>query len=200
MRLNPNKTERPISFNAPMLEALLGGTKTETRRPMKKQPSPEDMPESISWNEHNGVVQSHHDGAIYKSEYGKPGHTLWVREVWRTSDCWDSVPLADIGSNAPTNYLVDGASYGGNSGWGKWRSARTMPRWASRIQLRITDIHCERLSDITEESAIAEGFDSLMDFARMWNSIYCGKGFGWKEDPWVWVLKFEMVREGEGER
>jgi hypothetical protein len=83
----------------------------------------------------------------------------------------------------------------------RWRPSIHMPRWASRITLTITDVRVERVQDISEADAKAEGV--LMDdpdaifysgmFAHLWNTIYHKRGLGWDANPWVWVIHFRVA-------
>ena len=81
----------------------------------------------------------------------------------------------------------------------RWKSSIHMPRWASRITLEITDIRVERLQEITEKEAKAEGFfahdgmTAVYWFSEAWDSLYAKKGLGWNDNPWVWVLTFRRV-------
>jgi hypothetical protein len=86
----------------------------------------------------------------------------------------------------------------------KWRPSIHMPRWASRITLKITDVRVERLQDITEDDARAEGckethlyndlyFTAYAQFGELWGSIN-GPG-SWDENPWVWALEFEVIKQ-----
>ena len=71
-----------------------------------------------------------------------------------------------------------------------WRPSIFMPRWASRLTLRVTDVRAERLQDICEEEAVEEGALGVDDFSALWDSIN-GKKYPWSGNPWVWVITFE---------
>ncbi|HBO6107188.1 hypothetical protein [Pseudomonas aeruginosa] len=154
--------------------------------------------------------------------FGKPGDRLWVREAWtidllaaystekgydseyelryRTDDASREIHVAP---GEPDPYL---ALY--DSQRGDWRPSIHMPRWASRILLEITSVRVERLQDISEEQAIAEGPPGLAfpappgshwvtedgrrrAFMRLWNDVN-GAG-AWDANPWVWVVEFKRV-------
>jgi hypothetical protein len=185
---------KSILFNAPMIQALLDGRKTQTRRVAK------------------GLALDWLDGAGFDPEfvadpdnqmcpYGKPGDLLWVREnldlkalVTEGAQECDIATLYAATPEAPCHL---------------WRGsvARTrvpsihMPRWASRLTLEITNIHVERLQDITEEDAESEGvFIPICVglppapcrglFQQLWESIK-GKD-SWDANPWVWVISFQV--------
>jgi hypothetical protein len=150
--------------------------------------------------------------------YGKPGDTLWVRETWgAVSPTDEPVPLA-LGQ-CEIEYRADlppGCTDGPGE-WPadarddpeapKWRPSIHMPRWASRITLRITGVRVERLQDISEDDARAEGCPyppewagRFMDrdetaktwFKSIWNQI--NGPAAWDDNPWVWVIAFERVK------
>jgi hypothetical protein len=172
-----------------------------------------------------GVLSNHSGGkfsdlqarSIIASQfnpYGKPGDLLWVRETWGA--VWpadEPVPLRqceiEYRADLPPGCTDRPGEWPADEGNGpevpKWRPSIHMPRWASRITLRITDIRVERLQDITENDAKAEGCDPVVHpdgavdcgtrkttFAKLWNHIN-GPG-AWDENPWVWVISFERVK------
>lgn len=160
--------------------------------------------------------------------YGKPGDRLWVREthafLWPES-CpdgvvWEEVsgrevPIededcdveyrADTGNPYPGQWPRDEAA--GNPEAPKWRPSIYMPRWASRINLTVTDVRVERVQDITTDGMRDEGLrpdseasllwrENLTDkWIELWDSINAQRGLGWDVNPWVWVITFEMENE-----
>lgn len=151
--------EKPILFSGEMVNAILAGRKTMTRRVVKND--------------------AH---CPYAS-----GDTLWVRETFAVN-C--------VGGQDFLFYRAD--SYPDGDG-APWKPSIFMPRKYSRITLRITDVRVERLQDISEDDAIAEGIEpdphvsTWLKFALLWNRINEERGFGWDTNPWVWVVRFERV-------
>ena len=141
----------------------------------------------------------------FKCPFGKVGDRLWVRETWKTDHIWDDVKPSLIPSDQSVFYTADDSFSGIVAfDWGKTRPNIFMPRWACRLVLEITDVRVERLQDISEEDAFAEGifnagvgacpeFDLTKQFQELWNSIYNN----WNSNPWVWVVEFKVV-EGLG--
>ena len=193
--------EKPILFSGEMVKAILDGRKTMTRRVVNPQ-------FTALWGQ--GIRTGHEDAySIHvnimaddgswkwlKCPYGKPGDLLWVRETWVQ---WDDglTYLADsIGKNGRENEDSKRCrlDYGV-----KWRPSIFMPRWASRITLRITGARVERLQAISEADMMAEGIThdpqiaTWLKFASLWNSINEGRGYGWDANPWVWVVSFEKL-------
>ena len=211
--------ERPLLFSAEMVRAILDGRKTQTRRVMKVQP----YPDSIVTVEHyhptvinrHGDMQpgpeifgAHWDDGEYgcRSPYGAPGDMLWVREAWRAWSQYDDWPPSRLPPGVDVQYIADASAPWSS----RYRSPRYMPRWASRITLRITDIRVERLQSVSHEDCEAEGCESPLtgaeapaagpgvfladertSFAILWNKI--NGPDAWKENPWVWVVSFERV-------
>lgn len=149
-----------------------------------------------------------------KCPYGAPGERLWVREThdivndpaaYHVDDgprektgytCPDAVKRGKNGERWVVDYRADGNHNRiiDKAGARRWTPSIFMPRWASRINLEITDIGFERLQEITEADAIAEGFvGGLQDFVCIWATIN-GKD-SWDQNPWVWVVKFKRIRE-----
>ena len=204
--------ERPILFSAPMVRALLAGTKTQTRRVLKqaKGPSlsvgiPDETPgeAELSWLYGDGPGYDVHESIkLVPCPYGQPGDRLWVREAWRAVWSSDNEPPRSFDSSYRFWYEADAPL---EDGYGKLRPSIHMPRIASRITLEVTGVRVERLRDISEADAMAEGApwaaccapqegSHKAGFAALWESIN-GPG-SWDANPWVWVVSFNT----EGQR
>lgn len=219
--------ERPILFSSPMVRAILAGTKTVTRRVV----GVDEPAELVAVKDGAAFFRRPDDpacGLRVPCRYGVPSDRLWVREAWRTSvklDARNGTEIAkeclDAGYHrpwAPIEYGADGARHDWNGlDWGdpgRARSARFMPRWASRITLEVLSVRVERVQEITEEDARREGarqyggegavYESLLGpgtwnesargwFAELWESINAARGFGWDANPWVWRVEFRRV-------
>lgn len=183
--------ERPILFSAPMVRALLAGTKTQTRRPLKQvQIRSEAMPEP-EWRSVHTLCP-----------YGQPGGRLWVREAWRSGRLTDRFAPREMTPH-PVWYESDGPAPDACNG--KLRPGMFMPRWASRITLEVTGVRVERLQDISVADAMAEGvvetnanlrgLEPCMEwryaYEDLWNQIN-GPG-AWAANPWVWVVEFRRA-------
>ncbi len=197
-------TERPIIFSAPMVRAILDGRKTQTRRAIKPVPT------------FNGGGACHDADALQQDfvepywvfpetcKYGKPGDLLWVREAWTQYPIELNPEPCDAWYKATSN---------GPPPPFKWRPSIHMPRWASRITLEVKGVRVERLQDITQKDAIAEGLTKEIApnghvtwhvpdllgaqtpcraFRLLWENIN-GPG-AWESNPWVWVIEFERVK------
>lgn len=199
--------ERPILFSAPMVRALLDGSKTQTRRIAKGVATVH----SITGEPLAGCDS---EGPRVQCPFGQPGDLLWVREThafdppddgsWnytQWSGCapspWREIPKRFWNPE----HVIHAASWAGSEI--TWRPSIHMPRWASRITLRITDVRVERLQDISGDDCIAEGawpieqkelgrsHEAVDAFRDLWNSIN-GAG-SWDANPWVWVVEFDRV-------
>lgn len=200
--------ERPILFSAPMVRAILAGTKTQTRRPYKTRKHP-DFGCAMAASEL--VCEPQH--VIDRTcPYGQPGDRLWVREAW--CPIYPQDPHYNGGRPIGIDYK---ASHSRESdqwrvmddlGTRRWKPSIHMPRSASRILLEITGIRVERLQDISETDALAEGSRDWADeqdtpardipggetrliYRQLWESIN-GPG-SWDANPWVWVIEFMRV-------
>ena len=189
--------ERPILFSGPMVRALLDGRKTQTRRGVKEWrpvpghgPVPRDLVVTPS-------------GFSYRSTcpYGQPGDRLWVRETWGISLCGNRVSLSpeawpDGWPVDRLRYAADGYDFGSSTK----RPSIHMPRWASRITLEVTDVRVQRLFEISEDDAKAEGADiekwqvitHVGAFHLLWDSINA-KRAPWASNPFVWVVSFKRI-------
>ncbi|WP_025856114.1 hypothetical protein [Pseudomonas sp. CHM02] len=204
--------ERPILFSAPMVRAILEGRKTVTRRALKIQPRSKADIGSYGLGQpfirHPDVTKPNPE-----CPHGRPGDRLWVRETCLINDFRDGgVPEAER-ADCQIIYRADGTpDWEGEEELIRWRPSIHMPRWASRILLEITDVRVERLQDISEEQAKAEGVrlytdhaelgdwwhvegietysaDPRKSFELLWSSV----GGDWQANPWVWVVEFKRV-------
>lgn len=185
---------RPILFSTDMVRAIIEGRKTQTRRIFGPVPDGIDLQE---W------LIEHHDYVMSLSKYGAENEALWVRETW--------APLGDFPKcNYSFMFKADTPE-----AYSKWRPSIHMPFEACRLFLRIKSMRIERLNDITEEDAIAEGVlviepgEAYFDYAEeagtyatakgsftsLWDKIN-GKG-SWNANPWVWVIEFEPISKEE---
>lgn len=130
------------------------------------------------------------------------GDLLWVRESFRFGVEWDDDRPIDVdpqmwSEERPhvgiVHFEADGPP---TEGFGRLRSSLHMPRWASRLTLEVLSVKCERVQDITEADAIAEGFEKREHFIRLWGEIN-GPG-SFDANPWVWVIGFKVLQKGRG--
>jgi hypothetical protein len=157
---------KPILFNSLMVRAILGGRKTITRRVVNPQPVYDGRSKNWEFNARGQAGYVPINKAIEFAPYAV-GDVLWVRETWREwneSDadcgCGGDYCLCNPTPPTPVCYRADGhyidpedrETYGL-----KWRPSIHMPKWACRLWLRVTDVRVERLQDIGDEDAVAEG-------------------------------------------
>lgn len=206
---------RPILFSAPMVRAILEGRKTQTRRVVK-------LPHGIWETSASGDLVPIPVGC----NYGKPGDRLWVRETFCLENTYDyHGDHVDPNDGRPIQKHEDAdGSYwliphyratepephivpyhcDADDDKTRWTPSIFMPRWASRITLEITAVRVERLQDISEADAQAEGvhpcgnhdFDGwpknhVIAFCKLWEAIN-GSG-SWECNDWVWVIEFRKV-------
>jgi hypothetical protein len=188
--------ERPILFNGEMVRAIQAGRKTETRRVIKLPDGYDeigvwpDMPGVVSFGCHNhteGLLQPQ-DADKYKiCPHGKPGDRLWVQESFRvvtvTKHCREySLACvrykADDGVRNPVRIPASHMDMPTAKVSSKWHSGRFMPRWASRTSSEVDDVRVERVQDIDELGALAEGVPQGDDFPvdKMWCGACGGQG------------------------
>jgi hypothetical protein len=191
-----------------MVRAILDGRKTQTRRVVKWSLKPLVPDFSKAWIDPGGTdiwgpgpylkVPCEHpadgpDGRVNRvfCPYGVAGDQLWVKETF----CKDGDKIA----------FRDDGWIGCPSDDGKWTPSIFMPRAASRIQLEVTEVRVQRVQEISEEDAIAEGVEghrpSVVDgrmyrrpYEILWDSINAKRGFGWAVNPWVWAITFRRIR------
>lgn len=193
--------ERPILFNGEMVRAILDGRKTQTRRVMKPQPpigSDGVLFNPTSYDPDYGFYFKPHGGK-YKCPYGIPGDRLWVRETWREGYTPTKYSPGII-------YQADKQKSLGMDEYSdrhKWKPSIYLKREHSRILLEITNIRVERVQDISFGDCEREGIECAgmpmvngadREFKELWNSINEAKGFGWDQNPWVWVVEFRRIK------
>lgn len=165
-------TDRPIIFSAPMVRALLAGTKTQTRRVLKPQP-PEGYRYTgihyASYEPSSWFFNGPHSGFKVRQVY-EEGDQLWVREGWRAPAMNDHLSPRDMPPGLARRYLADDAEVVGVGARvarqpigaaGRTRPGIHMPRWASRLTLDVTEVRVERLQDISDDDCFAEGLEKL---------------------------------------
>lgn len=228
--------ERGIIFGAESIANILPDgrrKKTQTRRLVKLQPvrrSHMGPCRAFCWEAYGYQwLQTPPPEVLAHCPYGPVGRRLWCRETWRTverrSDCVDGILFADLVFRPIENTIEAADNWGQancNNKYGdNWRSPLFMPRWASRIDLEVSSVGLERLQDISEEDARAEGMDPcpyvrggsgdmpggcpcrLLDsprpfacsYAQAWDALNGHKkGAAWDDNPWVWVVGFRRTK------
>lgn len=192
--------ERPILFSAPMVRALLAGTKTQTRRVVKITHRTPGLAACLA---PPAGMRTRTSLAAELCPYGHPGDRLWVRETFARID-GQTRPWIETDYQATYTH---GDRLGDTLGIKKrWTPSIHMPRHASRITLEITSVRVERLQEISEADAQAEGWtrrpevstdpqvhkEAARDwFMDLWESIN-GPG-SWDANPWVWVIEFRRL-------
>jgi hypothetical protein len=207
-----------------MVRSILAGTKTQTRRVIRSAHAQEadawQYCGSGRWE--SGIAGDHGrygHGEWVRCPFGASGDRLWVRETWGFSSRVSTDGHDRWMREQDRTYLVYGATSGDEQA-ARWRPSIHMPRWASRITLEVTGVRVERLQEITEEDAKAEGmsahtytgihpeqrvpglgFDGArlgdqphrLPFADLWDTINSNSA-PWASNPWVWVVSFLRVR------
>ncbi len=194
----------PILVKAEMILAILDRQKTQTRRIINSQPI------ALTNDETAGPRFT----ITLRCPYGRSGDLLWVRESWAIHHCGNRVSLSPeawpdgwpvkrlryVATDAAPSLDEENPTY-----WWNKRQSIHMPRWASRLTLRITNVYVKRVQNISGEDAVAEGWPGtssletplppLVWFRSLWDSINAKRGFGWDTNPWVWVIEFEVIKQ-----
>jgi hypothetical protein len=225
--------EKPILFSTPMVKAILEGRKTQTRRVINPQPDDDGV---------NGVTVEGFQTALYNAEeywinteegeskqvkpkYEK-GDILWVRETFQMYPASvilngkaGNSPYKKIPKEKPVGYYIEYRATSDKVFCGKWRSSLFMPKYAARLFLKVTSVRLERLQDISEKDAKAEGvypcfwfqpfgkpegesitFDHNQPthkaaFFNLWDILNAKCGYSWESNPWVWVYEFMRIEK-----
>tara|TARA_B100000700_G_scaffold200729_1_gene220881 strand:+ start:1075 stop:1743 length:669 start_codon:yes stop_codon:yes gene_type:complete len=207
----------PMIFNQQMVTALVDGRKTVTRRPLSNQPIKNGAFWDFKWGaasslDYLPIVAGH---ATANAAPFKIGDLIWVRETF----CIGRFEEVDAEHPDDRELIIEQCTgdcrfiprqFAYQEGATeldevKWKPSIHMPRKASRLTLRVTNVRCERVQLITEESAQREGCaPAFIDefgncpttprfkngFYKLWDSIYSN----WDENPWVWVIEFELIK------
>jgi hypothetical protein len=231
--------DRPILFSAPMVRALLDDRKTQTRRVLTKlrrfgqilEFERSDTP-GYNWHFRDRQMRWHdlrHAELLSYLPFAV-GDRLYVREAWRSAAPLDDTSPGEMDDLLfpPLRYDADGRV----ENWREWRGhdvgrfrqGMHMPRWASRLTLIVTDVRVQRLQEISEADAIAEGLEYDIDgdvdgdgrhivieswraadylpwlrdpieaYADLWDQLNGARGYGWDANPWVVAVTFTVER------
>jgi hypothetical protein len=225
-------SEKPILFSAPLIPAIQDGRKTQTRRIVESRTiyphgafwdhgayEPVEITPAV-WSfrlkDSKSLCTASRGAPVFKCPWGTAGTQLWVRETWccamddgeylYSPECkqvclyqaTETEHIIKDSGNGGTEYRKDGTEAS------PWVPSIHMPRWASRITLEVVKVLVQRLVEITEEDANAEGFPSHLsvqtltparsDFAAFWDSLNSKRGFGWAVNPYVWAITFRRIK------
>jgi hypothetical protein len=205
-----------------MVQAILAGRKTQTRRVVK-----DCSAKHLSFRENSAVGES---GRVYNCPYGQTGDVLWVRESFAKCIGSKEITPSEMASAfewTKDRFIVFKADstediHPDHPEWGKklWKPSIHMPKDACRIWLEITDLRVERLQDIGRQDALSEGIyqgveledtkheieyyqyvfggerfpSAVQAFSALWQSINEGNwNTDWNINPWVWVVEFKQI-------
>jgi len=208
----------PMLFSGELIRALLAGNKAQTRRIMKPQPKLKDDGVTHWWPSNIMQTMLTIEGRMDQSStrdiypdfvagescpFGGIGDLIYVRETFRLFNSADECGCADFPCPCPNdNTPIYRANF--NDREAVWKPSIHMPRLASRLTLKITDVRVERIQDISEDDAWAEGVDrncvlnipvsdaASAEFSRLWESVYPDS---WDKNEWVWVMDFEVINK-----
>lgn len=202
---------KPIIFRPESMEAILSGRKTQTRRLVKNLDyiqdwDPKDPSYGPFYEDEHGI---NHE-TVERCPYGRPGDQLWIRESWRpveNEDMVDGIEFKDGFFQEIENSMEAAdkwvAVYDRTD---RWRSPLFMPRWASRLTVDVTGIRVDRVQNISEEDAKAEGVEAsetvelqgglpcyTLPYQKVWTSLHgIDNPAAWDSNPWVWVVEFSI--------
>lgn len=197
--------EHPILMSGPMVRAILEGRKTQTRRIVKwplniadKGMQPTSIPYQGQGYQDTRTPSVGDVWAYCHCPYGQRGSRLWCRErhsLLATKSKHQYVLFSDGAQKYEDGEYFPGLKEYSPGAFDniKWRPSIFMPRWASRITLEVMEIRVERVQEITEEDAKAEGVTCQSQFATLWDTLNKVRGYGWSIDPWVWCISFRRI-------
>lgn len=198
---------KPILFNTKMVQAIIEGRKTVTRRVVKRKYGnthlkmrtdkystslvevQNDIEGETYWKNPDGSTTHSLLAYLECNPRYKAGDILYVREMWMANNFGTHYRADWPNDDCPEMYFDD-----------KWRPSIHMPKEAARIFLRVLSVRAEQLQDITEEQTLREGVcdytSTANGFADLWDSTIKKSDweqYSWRANPWVWVFKFERV-------
>ena len=192
---------KQILFNTEMVRAILDGQKTQTRRPIKApgneyhyekllcdwglSRNPKIIDGELHWQLQTKVDASK---IFVVNLIYQPGDILYVRETFSIDKNGEYVYRTNYGTTEDDSFPPS---------MFKWKPSIHMPKEAARIFLKITDVRVERLQETTGVDVVREGFKEPQNFIKAWNEIYKEKGYGWDDNPFVWVIEFEQINKPE---
>ena len=194
--------ERPIIFSTPMVRAILDGRKTHTRRYVKLQFLDGYNPEWTGYKpvfEYGKFFLAGSNGEPATKQVKppfQPGDRLWVRETWGKDDNGEYVYRANCGLTEDDSFPPS---------MFRWKPSIHMPKAAARIWLKVNAVWVDKVQNISEDEARAEGCLPLLDrygvvmiaargvYHARWDQGYARRGYGWGANPWVWVIEFEVL-------
>jgi hypothetical protein len=200
----------PMIFNTEMVKALLDGRKTVTRRPVKVDYE-RGMKGPVVRGRNGEVSVLSFAPTAGLCPFGNVGDLIYVRETFRLFNHSDECGCSDYCNCPPSGTPIYLATCGDDSE-SKWKPSIHMPRTASRLTLKVTNVRIERVQDISEEEAIKEGINkhhqlpafkspigyhtsTAYAYEELWNSIYGN----WDENPYVWAIEFEVIHQNVDE-
>lgn len=209
---------RPINRTVEQVQAIQRGA-TQMRVPVTL-PLIDDAatgwPLVVDGPSPSGAGQCVHSLCADDGPFGTPGDRLWVREVWQHLQNQNNEPASVLEPKGASDcfYQADESDPAALPISGRWRQSNHMPRWASRITLAVKRVWVERVQDINDDGAKAEGVEGsgvtwwggkisgtgkIMHacerpaFASLWDSAYAKRGYGWDTNPWVFACEFERI-------
>lgn len=221
---------RPILYRAEMVRARHDGSKTQTRRPINRLLRFGNITEfgrsdtrGYDWHFRDKRMlwnDLRHDELLKYCPYGQPGDLLYCREAWQTLQKRDDFAPCEMAEDVDKIRYLAGPERNPLWAWGKNRPGIHLPRWASRSTDRITNVKIERVREITEADALAEGFQpgllgnalnevpigdgwtvsspgtyasAVGKFDIYWDELNAARGFGIEANPWTWAISFETI-------
>lgn len=218
--------QTPIIFSGEMVRATLDDLKTQTRRlnGLKRVNTEPSRWELVYLSDSGEATFRHQLGAVVKIQcpYGQPGDQLWVRETWGVGRWGDRKKPSELLDYASGSFKTFYRASTPNVPYvNRWRPSIYLPKWAARIWRELTKVRVERLQDISENDAKAEGVTpgKVLEsggnpfkqniarlgplkqgtyrgaFIALWNELNAKRGHGWDTNPWAWALTFKRAEK-----